>query len=116
MSSTYDKGFYAYIPLYMQNELDALIKQYGGEEWFAKAYENYKTLCLYFNLSSIERPGAFFERERLAAQNLYANDEVGVTFSEDDVEDALYSVKEEETDEEDLELDFDETEENKEIL
>lgn len=110
MSNTLNKDFYSYIPLWMQNNLDMKILLYGNEEWFIKAWNDYRKMCLTMRRKDIQEPDVFFAKAERDFSELVSSDDIGTAFSED-LEDALhasediFTEEEDMTDEKDLELD-----------
>ena len=50
--SNFNKDFYTFIPLWIQNKLDMKILLYGKEPWFEKAWNTYRKMCLTFSAES----------------------------------------------------------------
>jgi len=56
------KDFYNELPGMVCIMLDELIKKYGKEEWFEKAWEEYRQHVLSSNIDNMKMPGYVFEK------------------------------------------------------
>lgn len=84
MLSSFNKDFYAFIPIWMQNKLDMKILLYGKEGWFSRAWDTYRKKCLTFSKDDPEDPDIFFAKAEGNKVELVASDDDGVIFSESD--------------------------------
>lgn len=60
MSSTFNKDFYTYLPLWIQNILDMKILLYRDEGWFETAWNRYRDACYKVKMRDIPDPDRFF--------------------------------------------------------
>lgn len=79
----YDKDFYYYIPLWMQNKLDLKLSLYHEESWFPKAWNTFRKICLTSSFKDIPDPDAYFTKAEKDISEMIASDDDGVAFSED---------------------------------
>lgn len=80
----YDKDFYSYIPLWMQNKLDMKLALYRGESWFPEAWSTFRKICLTSSFRDIPDPDVFFAKaEKDITEMVASDDRDGVAFSED---------------------------------
>ena len=90
MLSSFNKDFYTFIPIWMQNKLDMKILLYRKEEWFSRAWETYRKKCLTFSKDDLEDPDIFFAKAEGNKVELVASDDDGLIFSEND-KNSLYA-------------------------
>lgn len=82
MADTFNKDFYTYIPLWIQNKLDMKILLYRNEEWFEKAWEQYRKHCMKAKVDDVEDPDFFFIKKEKEFNELKSSDDNGVQFSD----------------------------------
>ena len=78
-----NKDFYTYIPLWIQNKLDMKILLYRNEQWFVKAWNDYRTMCMKSKQTDIEDPDYFFIKKEREYGEIKASDDDGESFSDD---------------------------------
>lgn len=61
MLSMFKKDFYAYIPKYIQNDLEEKIKKYSNENWFLEAWEAYRNHVMSYDRKHMQSPNLFFK-------------------------------------------------------
>ena len=62
MSNMLRKDFYIYLPVYLQNELNAKLEEYSAEEWFPAAWDMYRTHVLSTPKLHMQTPNLFFSQ------------------------------------------------------
>ena len=57
-----NKDFYDNLPGMVCIILDEIIEEYGEEEWFAQAWEEYRQHILNSNMEDMKMPGFIFDK------------------------------------------------------
>lgn len=57
-----NKDFYNRLPGMVCEDLDNIIEKYSKEEWFEKAWEEYRQHILNTNINNIMMPGYVFKK------------------------------------------------------
>lgn len=83
MDVIFNKDFYTYIPMWIQNKLDMKVLLYRNEEWFTKAWNEYRTHCMKTKVEDIQDPDYFFITKEKEYGEIKSSDEDGIIFSDD---------------------------------
>ena len=90
MLNTFDKSFFAYIPVYMRVKLEAKLILYHDAPWFRKAWDEFAKIASTSSMRDIPDPDEFFEKFENESVLAIEPEEQAVKFSEDDLGETLY--------------------------